>query len=219
MPALGDYFAAIIARHPEVAACACATQAGRVLAEYGTARSGWIERAAGDARVAAATDERFVAHRLWELAVDVGIVLVVAALLFRELLAALLGAAAPTARRYLNVLQSAPPAAVLFILSEGFACLPASVRAIVRYRQRRLGRKRPSACRSPSMLCFALATPFLAGRWTDRQVSPACSPPVSAWRWSASRGRRWPPPTGSCCRRARSAPAATLPGPWPVNGG
>ncbi|MBN8439162.1 MAG: MFS transporter [Candidatus Accumulibacter sp.] len=171
LPALGDYFAAIIARHPEVAALRLRDASGRVLAEYGTARSGWIEHAAGDARVAAATDERFVAHRLGELAVDVGIVLVVAALLFRELLAALLGAL-PRAdgTSVLNVLQSARLPLFLFILSEEVsrAFLPLYVQSFATGNGW-LGEE--AAIGLPItlyMLCFALATPF-AGRWADRQ--------------------------------------------------
>lgn len=170
LPGVTAYFAGIIARHPEVAALRLSDASGRVLAEHGTARGRWITRTVGDAQLAAATDERFVARRLGELAIDVGIVLLVSGLIFRELLAALLhglprSGGVPT----LSALQSLRLPLFLFILSEEMSrsFLPLYLQSFTSGSSF-LGQEAEVGLPITAyMLCFALATPF-AGRWTDR---------------------------------------------------
>jgi MFS family permease len=170
LPGVTDYFAGIIARHPEVAALRLSDATGGVLAEHGAARGRWITRAVGNAQVAAATDERFVARRLGELAADVGIVLLVSGLIFRELLAALLhrlprSGGVPT----LSALQSLRLPLFLFILSEEMSrsFLPLYLQSFTSGSSF-LGQEAEVGLPITAyMLCFALATPF-AGRWTDR---------------------------------------------------
>ncbi|HMX67923.1 MAG TPA: MFS transporter [Accumulibacter sp.] len=172
IPRLAAYFAEIVERHPEVAAVRLIAGDGRLLTQHGDATDGWIERAAGPALLAVAGDARFVDHRLLELAADIAIVALVAVLVFRELLAALLArlpAGNATAAADLDRVQELRLPLFLFILSEELsrASLPLYLASFAE----------PSAGWRPEtavgvaiavyMACFALATPF-AGKWTDR---------------------------------------------------
>ncbi len=174
LPRVEAHFAEIVARHPEVSAMRLSSLDGRDLARHGVAAGEWVERTAGSAVLAVAGDARFVDRRLFELAADIAIVALVAVLVFRELLAALLGgladrgtmggAAAAVAR-----LQAIRLPLFLFILTEELsrACLPLFLRSLAEL----TGGLRPeTAVGIPIavyMACFALATPF-AGTWADR---------------------------------------------------
>jgi MFS family permease len=169
LPGVVDYFAGIKAHHPEVAALRLIDGGGQPLAAHGQAVGPWIERSAGPARVAVSADEGFVARRLEELAADIGILLLVAVLVFRELLAALLGrlpSGGGTATG--DQLQSLRLPLFLFILTEEMsrAFLPLYIKSFAGGgflgQEAEVGL--PIAI---YMLCFALATPF-AGRWADR---------------------------------------------------
>lgn len=169
LPGVADYFDGIIARHPEIAALRLSNAAGTKLAERGVADSEWIERAAGSGRVAVAADRDMVARRLGELAVDVGIVLLVAVVVFRELLGALLISLPGGLARTTERLQSLRLPLFLFILTEEMsrAFLPLYIKSFatgggILGRETEVGL--PIAI---YMLCFALATPF-AGRGADR---------------------------------------------------
>lgn len=203
LPGVADSFAAFMARHGEIAALRLTDPAGRVLAESHTAAGAgpWVARDVGTAgRVTAAADVGFVARRLGELVTDIAVVLLVAVLVFRELLAALAGSlAAPsvdagpaqggdtTGER----LQALRLPLFLFILTEEmsraflplyFQEFPGGLPWLAKETETGL----PIAV---YMLCFALATPF-AGRWADRWgvarvFSAGVALSVAGFAWTA----------------------------------
>lgn len=175
LPGVADYFADIMKRHPEIAALRLTDGGGRLLAETRGRDSlgAWQEQQAGSARVSAADDEDFIAHRLGELATDLVIVLLVAMLVFRELLGALMGALPGSNAAAGQRLQSLRLPLFLLILTEEMsrAFLPLYINGFIADgaflgRETQVGL--PIAV---YMLCFALATPF-AGRWSDRWGVP-----------------------------------------------
>lgn len=175
LPGVADSFATVMARNPEIAALRLSSPQGEVLAEYGThsVAGAWVVRALGDAgQVAAGADAGFVTRRLSELVTDIAVVLLVAVLIFRELLAALTaglseaGRAAPAAGERLQALRLP---LFLFILTEEMsrAFLPLYFKTFsggLPWLSKETEVGLPIAV---YMLCFALATPF-AGRWADR---------------------------------------------------
>ncbi len=173
IPRLAAYFAEIVERHPEVVAVRLTAGDGRLLAQHGVTTDGWIERAAGPALVAVAGDARFVDRRLLELAADIAIVALVAVLVFRELLAALLarlpaGNATPGVAGLDRVQELRLPL-FLFILSEELsrASLPLYLASFAEPSTGWRPETAVGVAIAVYMACFALATPF-AGKWTDR---------------------------------------------------
>lgn len=210
LPRIDSYFAEIVTRHPELAAVRLNAADGRLLAQYGDSSGEWVERTAGSAILAAAGDARFVDRRLAELAVDIAIVLLVAMLVFRELLAALLGGLPGEATAGLSSvglvrLQALRLPLFLFILTEELsrACLPLYLRSFAE----QAGLRPEAAVGVPIavyMACFALATPF-AGGWADRWgaarvFAAGVALTVVGFAWMALAGAYWQllPARASC---------------------
>ncbi len=198
LPGIEETFADLMSRHPEISAVRLTDEHGHVIAEHGTARGDWVERAAGSTRIAVASDERFVSHRLRELAMDIVIVLLAAALVFRELLLALVAAlptvAAPPA---LSALRSLRLPLFLLILTEELsrAFLPLYVKALTRADGLLAVDTAVSLPMAAYMLCFAVATPF-AGRATDhwganRVFSAGVVLTVVGFTWTALATSYW----------------------------
>lgn len=203
LPGVADYFAALLAAHPEVAALRLADGRGATLAERreGGEPQEWLRvPVGGDAalgHVEAATAAGFVAHRLSELAADVAVLLLVALLVFREVLTALLGAlpgAAGAAARP----ESLRLPLFLFILTEELsrAFLPLYLKGFAADAAGMIGAE--TAVSLPIavyMLCFAVATPF-AGRWADRWGADrvfalGAGLAVAGFAWTALCGAYW----------------------------
>ncbi len=169
LPGVDAYFDGVIAKHPGVAALKLIDNVGATLARQGVTTGDWIEHAAGSGRIAVAADGEFVARRLGELGADVGIVLLVAVVVFRELLRALLvglpGGGESTAER----LQSLRLPLFLFILTEEMSrsFLPLYIKSFATGESFLGSETEIGLPIAIYMLFFALATPF-AGRWADR---------------------------------------------------
>jgi len=168
LPDLNGTFADLITRHPEISALRLSDHQGNPLAAHGVARGNWIEYAAGNARIAAASNERFVSRRLGELTIDIVIVLVAAALVFRELLMALIAALPAAASSPLSTLRALRLPLFLLILSEELsrAFLPLYLKTFTHGDRLLAADTAVSVPLAIYMLCFAVATPF-AGRATD----------------------------------------------------
>lgn len=172
LPGVGAYFDALAGQHPEIAALRLDDADGMTLARRGEASEAWIERAAGSGRVAVSADRDLVARHLGELALDVGIVLLVVAVVFRELLGALVGTlpgALPGMAGRDERLQSLRLPLFLFILTEEMsrAFLPLYIQSFATGGYFFGSEAEVGLPIAVYMLCFALATPF-AGRWADR---------------------------------------------------
>ena len=145
---------------------------GQVLAarHSGAVAGPWFEHPLADgSRVAAAADAGFVSRRIGELAADIAVVLLVAVLVFRELLAALVGSLSGAATGSGERALALRLPLFLFILTEEmsrsflplyFKGFTGGIAGLAKETEMGL----PIAV---YMLCFALATPF-AGRWADR---------------------------------------------------
>lgn len=197
LPGVNAYFDDLIAKHPEIAALRLDDADGMTLASRGEASDDWIERSAGGGRVGVSADRALVARHLGALAIDVGIVLLVVALVFRELLGALVGVLPGGDAGRAERLQSLRLPLFLFILTEEMsrAFLPLYIQSFASGagwlgRETEVGL--PIAI---YMLCFALATPF-AGRWADRwgtaRVFTAGTVlTLAGFLWTALAGSYW----------------------------
>ncbi len=175
LPGVADSFTTFMARNPEVAALRLTDNSNQALAERVTeARPGHnVQRTIGNhGRLEAIADAGFIARRLSELSADVAVVLLVAVLIFREMLGALLGtlsgpghAAPSTAER----LQALRLPLFLLILTEEMsrAFLPLYIKGFATGTSGLSPETEVGLPIAVYMLCFALATPF-AGRWADR---------------------------------------------------
>jgi predicted MFS family arabinose efflux permease len=175
LPGVTESFAGFMVDNPEIAALRLADPRGKMLAERHTpAEAGaTVSRAVGAAgQVSATADAGFVVRRLGELVTDIAVVLLVAVLVFRELLAALVGSlSAPTGsgEGAAERLQALRLPLFLFILTEEMS------RAFLPLYFKEFAGGLPWLAKETEvglpiaiyMLCFALATPF-AGRWADR---------------------------------------------------
>lgn len=169
LPRVNEYFADLIVQHPEVAAIRLNNEVGAQLAGHGIASLPWIERTAGNGRIAVSADGDLVARRMGELALDVGIVLLVTAVVFRELLSALIVTLPGGGTAMVERVQALRLPLFIFILTEEMsrAFMPLFIQSLA-IDESYLGNETqvglPIAI---YMLFFALTTPF-AGRWADR---------------------------------------------------
>jgi len=203
LPGVADAFTSFMARNPEVAALRLTDNSNHALAERVTdARPGpHVQRLIGThGRIEAFADAGFITRRLSELSADVGVVLLAAVLIFRELLSALLGTlpgsgrvAPSTAER----LQALRLPLFLLILTEEMsrAFLPLYIQGFASGTSGLTPETEVGLPIAIYMLCFALATPF-AGRWADRWgVSRAFAAGVGltlvGFAWTALAGNYW----------------------------
>jgi predicted MFS family arabinose efflux permease len=175
LPGVADAFATFMLRNPEVAALRLTDSSDYALAERisDTRQGHKVQRAIGaHGQIEAVADAGFIARRLSELSADVAVVLLVAILIFREMLGALLGtltgpghAVPSTAER----LQALRLPLFLLILTEEMsrAFLPLYIKSFATGSTGLNPETEVGLPIAAYMLCFALATPF-AGRWADR---------------------------------------------------
>lgn len=200
LPGIDAGFASFMASNGEIAALRLTDAAGDVLVEQGrsaTASSWTSSQLPGAGSVAAAADAGFVARRLGELAADIGVVLLVAVLVFRELLSALAGSLAGPTPTAGDRLASLRLPLFLFILTEELsrAFLPLYFKGFAGGLPGIGPETEAGLPIAVYMLCFALATPF-AGRWADRWgvarvFAAGVLLSVAGFAWTALAGNYW----------------------------
>jgi predicted MFS family arabinose efflux permease len=204
LPGIADAFATFMARNPEVALLRLTDSRKQALAERVTeAQPGGhkVEREIGShGRLEAVADAGFIARRLSELSADVAVVLLVAVLIFREMLGALLGTlsgpghATPTTAERLQALRL--PLFLLILTEEmSRAFLPLYIKGFATGTSGLSPESEVSLPIAVYMFCFALATPF-AGRWADRWgisrvFAAGVALTLGGFAWTALAGDYW----------------------------